>query len=92
MIPGILKHERIMWEGVDSSTPDGCTMVTAHVLGVVATYVLRDGQVLGRIENIEGRNSGYAGSTLKGGYFLGQADDATLARRIADYADAKESA
>lgn len=69
-IPGILRRETILWAGVDATTPDGCYLVSAHVLGLVATYIIRaeDGVVLGRIEPIRnGDWDGYLGSRLKGG-------------------------
>lgn len=84
-VPDILRRERILRQGVDDTTPAGCTLITAEVLGLATTYVLRDGVVLGRIEANRGYQYGYAGGGLKGGYFLGISDSTTLAQRVADY-------
>lgn len=69
-IPEILRSEPILWAGVDSTTPGSCYLVSAHVVGLVTTYIVRsnDGVVLGRIEPIRnGDWDGYLGSRLKGG-------------------------
>ncbi|GGN39030.1 hypothetical protein FHR83_006811 [Actinoplanes campanulatus] len=84
-IPDILRHERIFWQGVDSTTPPGCTLITAEVLGLATTYVLRDGNVLGRIETHGSGQAGYVGDRLKGGYYRGAGDATTLAQRIVDH-------
>jgi hypothetical protein len=84
-IPDILRRERIHWQGVDSTTPPGCTLIAAEVLGVATTYVLRGGTVLGRIEAHTSGQAGYVGDRLKGGYCLGPGDSTTLAQRIVDY-------
>jgi len=68
-IPDILRQETILWAGVDATTPDGCYLVSAHVVGLVTTYIVRhDGVVLGRIEPDPGGGwTGAVGVRLKGG-------------------------
>ena len=82
-LPAILNDLPIHWAGVDSTTPDGCTLATTTYLGIPTTYVIRDGQVIGRIEISRGQQVGYAGDRLKGGYLIGYGDSETLGRRIA---------
>lgn len=74
--PDIFARETIAFEGVDSTTPPGCTLISMAVLGVFTTYLLRDGVVLGRVETPpvgQGGHNVYAGSGLKGGQWLGSA-------------------
>ncbi len=85
-IPDILRRERILWQGIDDTTPAHCTLITAEVLGLVTTYVLGDGEVLGRIESDDGAQNGYAGAGLKGGHFLGTGGSTELAQRIVEHA------
>ena len=69
----IFRNERIIWQGSDSTTPQGCTLVVAEVLGLIRTYLLRDGIVLGRIET-SGRVGGMSasvGANLLGGESVG---------------------
>lgn len=72
------------WAGVDDTTPAGCMLFVTTVLGLVTTYVLRDGQVIGRVENDGGRLCGYVGQGLKGGQFVGLGHSSQLAQKIAD--------
>jgi hypothetical protein len=71
------------FEGADDSTPPGCTLLATKVFDIATTYVLRDGQVIGRVEhgNVQ---SGYVGSALKGGRFVGVGYFSALAQKIAD--------
>lgn len=84
-LPAVLNDLTIDWSGVDSTTPAGCTLATAVHLGIPTTYVIRDGQVIGRIEISRGQQTGYAGERLKGGYLVGYGDSQTLAERIAAF-------
>ena len=84
MLPAILRDLPIHWQGVDDSTPAGCVSIATEVLGVSTTYIVRDGEVLGRIEYTRDTIHGYAGSGLKGGYFLGTGLTGDLAQRIVD--------
>jgi len=79
-LPDILTGLPIHWRGVDDSTPPGCEMIATTVLGMVVTYVVRDGVVLGRIE---AGGHGYVGDRLKGGTFIGSGLHADLAAKIA---------
>ncbi|MEV5819346.1 hypothetical protein AB0L22_09235 [Micromonospora haikouensis] len=82
-LPAILNGLPIHWAGVDSTTPDGCTLAVTTYLDILITYIVRDGQVIGRIENSRDRQVGYAGDRLKGGYLIGYGDSETLGRKIA---------
>ena len=82
-IPPILKDLPIHWQGTDDSTPDGCVSIVTEVLGISTTYIVRDGEVLGRIEYTRDTVAGYAGAGLKGGRFLGIGLTGTLAEKIA---------
>jgi hypothetical protein len=73
----------VYFEGVDDSTPDGCTLFTTTVLDQPTTYILRNGKVIGRIEHTQD-NHGYAGSALKGGSFVGSGEFGALAEKIAE--------
>lgn len=84
-LPAILNELDVRWTGVDSTTPAGCTLATAVYLDIPTTYVIRDGQVIGRIEIINDQQVGYAGNRLKGGYLVGTADSRTLGERIATF-------
>lgn len=84
MIPPVLDGLPIHWQGTDDSTPDGCTQIVTTVLGLTTTYLIRDGQILGRIEIDGNRMNGYVGSGLKGGRWVGSGDSAGLANKIAD--------
>lgn len=70
-----MSEDRVLFEGVDSTTPDGCTIKACIVLGVETTYLLRDGLVLGRVESNAMRShsglSAYVGDRMKGGKFIG---------------------
>lgn len=71
----IFKNERILWQGTDDTTPEGCSLVLAEVLGIARTYLLRDGAVIGRVE-IHGTGqtahvSAWAGPNLIGGVSVG---------------------
>ncbi|MEV1013827.1 hypothetical protein AB0I89_24040 [Micromonospora sp. NPDC049801] len=81
--PAILADLPIHWSGVDATTPDGCTLATTVYLGIPTTYVIRAGQVIGRSEISDGRQAGYAGDRLKGGYLIGFGDSQSLGERIA---------
>jgi len=74
------------FEGADDSTPTGCTLLVTKVLDLVTTYVLRDGEVIGRVEQSNGQQDGYVGSGLKGGVFVGSGHFSVLAEKIADRA------
>lgn len=94
--PAILDGERIIiWVGVDSTTPSGCTLVVAEVLGILTTYIMRDDAILGRIEIHDGgQQHGYVGARLKGGELVmgfGQ-DSRTLAEAIVSRATAADAA
>lgn len=91
MIPSILNDLPIHWQGTDSSTPDGCTLIATLVLGIPTTYVVRDGEVIGRVEVHRGSQSGYAGSGLKGGYYIGSGLFRNLAEKIAVRSGGRES-
>jgi hypothetical protein len=91
-LPTVLSGLPIHWRGVDDSTPAGCESIVTDVLGISTTYIVRDEEILGRIEYTRDRVSGYAGSGLKGGYYLGTALTASLAERIVARADADPSA
>jgi hypothetical protein len=75
------------WQGTDDTTPDGCTLYVTTYLGIVTTYILRDGQVIGRVEVAGNRQDGYVGGRLKGGARVGSGDFVSVAQRIADRAD-----
>lgn len=83
MIPDILRNLSIHWQGVDDSTPAGCTLVCAEIVGLATTYVLRDGQIIGRVESAGSSQNGYIGSGLKGGGFIGSGPFYELVSRIA---------
>jgi hypothetical protein len=83
-VPGILTGHQILFEGVDDTTPAGCTIVTAMVLGTMSTYIIRDGAVIGRIEHV-GQQAGYVGTALKGGNWIGSGDSTELGEKIASY-------
>ena len=86
MTSDILNGLPCHWQGVDSTTPDGCTLYATTYLGISTTYILRDGQVIGRIEFADGRQDGYVGTRLKGGSWVGSGDSTSLGRKIADRA------
>jgi hypothetical protein len=86
-IPDSFRGLTIHWHGVDSTTPAGCTMLVTEVLGIATTYILRDGDIIGRIEMAGATINGYAGPGLKGGGYLGSSTYEDLARRIADWKD-----
>lgn len=89
-----------LWTGTDDSTPEGTFIATAKVLGIVTTYLL-EGQtgdegaaILGRIEHqgtmAAPRRAAYASNGIKGGSYVGSADDedlfATMVRHHASHA------
>lgn len=96
----IAKHAKISWKGTDSTTPEGTYLVTAHEDhngdGILYGYVMdeKERTILGRVEtqyashtNV-GRSELYAGSGVKGGYWMRAEDnpEGTLAwnQRIVD--------
>lgn len=84
-LPDIFRNLPIHFHGTDSRTPDGCTLVCTEVVGLATTYVLRDGQVLGRIEAQGITQTAYAGPSLKGGSYVGSTGTFyELAQRIAE--------
>ena len=84
-LPKILDGLPVHWAGVDDTTPDGCSLTVTTLLGKPTTYVIRNGQVIGRIESDDLSLIGYAGGGLKGGSLIGWGDFAALAAKIADY-------
>jgi hypothetical protein len=59
------------------------------VFDIPTTYLLRDGEVIGRIEHgtrPEVAPSAYVGSAMKGGMFVGTGEFRALAEKIADRA------
>jgi hypothetical protein len=86
-IPAIFAGYPIHFAGSDDTTPPGCTLIITTVLDLLTTYIIRDGEVIGRIEVQRDRQYGYAGNRLKGGYLVGMADSATLGARIVARAD-----
>jgi len=90
MTADILNDLPCHWQGTDDSTPDGCTLFATVCLGIATTYILRDGQVIGRVEHERNGQHGYAGGRLKGGERVGSGDFTRLAQKIADGA-AKEA-
>lgn len=87
-LPAIFTGLPIYWTGVDDFTPAGCTLVATKVFDIATTYILRDGEVIGRIEISRTSQNGYTGSKLKGGRFVGSGEFASLAAKIADYRSA----
>ena len=81
-LPSALQPLPVYFHGVDDTTPADCTMFTTSVLHILTTYVLRDGQIIGRIEHTQDM-PGYAGSTLKGGTLIGFGEFTELAAKIA---------
>lgn len=78
----------IHWDGVDSTTPDRCTLVVTTVVGLITCYVLRDGEIIGRTEiHDDNRFHGYIGTGLKGGYYVGTGYATELQARIAKEAN-----
>lgn len=91
-LPDVFRNLPIHWQGNDGSTPAGCTLVCTEVVGLVTTYVLRDGQIIGRLETAGCCWNAYAGSTLKGGAYVGSTGTFYgLAQQIADRASAEAS-
>jgi hypothetical protein len=82
-IPTILNGLPIHWQGVDDSTPDGCTLIVTEVVGLPTTYVLRDNEVIGRVGADKTRQYGYVGAGLKGGQYIGRGVFYELAAKIA---------
>lgn len=80
----------IFWQGEDDSTPEGCTLVCTKVVGLPTTYILRAGEVIGRVEADGFRQLGYVGSGLQGGRYVGCGDFYGLAQRIVQRADKEE--
>ena len=79
------------WAGSDDTTPDGCTLYATTYLGVPTTYILRDGRIIGRVEQYGvTRERGWFGNGLKGGVYLGSGSFGALAQKIAEL-DAKEN-
>ncbi len=83
-LPAIFAGLPIYFHGVDDTTPPGCQIVTTSVFDQLTTYLLRDGQVIGRIEHTQDMD-GYLGTTLKGGGHIGTGEFTQLAQRIADH-------
>jgi hypothetical protein len=83
MIPNILNGFPIHWQGVDDTTPPGCTLFVTEVLGLLTAYVLRDEEVIGRVEISKNDFHGYVGGGLKGGRFVGRGDFTKLTEAIA---------
>ncbi len=84
-LPAILKDLPIHWQGTDDSTPDDCVSIGTEVLGISTTYLVRGGEVIGRIEYTRDSIRAYAGSGLKGGYYVGIGLTSDLNRKIADH-------
>lgn len=79
--------EPVIWSGVDSSTPDGFTVAVVEVLGLMRTYLLRDGNVVGRAEAQGGRSIASIGDRVLGGQaisFSGFGSEAEALQAIAD--------
>lgn len=87
MLPDILNGLPIHWRGTDNSTPAGCELVVTTVVGIATTYLLRNGQVIGRIEAVGSGQNAYIGDNLKGGTpVFGQGTFYELAQKIAERA------
>lgn len=86
MTADILNDLPCHWQGTDSTTPNGCTLYATVYLGIATTYILRDGQVIGRVEHEKANQHGYVGGRLKGGERVGSGDFTRLAQAIADRA------
>jgi hypothetical protein len=64
----------VLWRGTDDTTPAGCELIVTEVVGIPTTYLLRDDQIIGRVEGQGRFMIGYVGDTLKGGYYVGTGD------------------
>jgi hypothetical protein len=82
-IPTILNGLPIHWQGVDDTTPPGCTLLITEVVGLPTAYVLRAGEVIGRVETSRNDFHGYVGGGLKGGRYVGRGDFTKLTETIA---------
>jgi hypothetical protein len=88
MLPAILNGLPIHWHGIDDNTPAGCELAVTTVVGIPTTYLIRDGQVIGRIEAVGTGQNGYVGGTLKGGSpVFGGGTFYDLAQKIAERAE-----
>lgn len=85
-LPVIFNGLPIHWHGTDDNTPADCTLVVTEVMGIATTYLLRDGEVIGRIEGQGATQNAYIGAGLKGGVWISQTGTFyDLAKRIAEY-------
>lgn len=82
-IPAVLNGLPIHWQGTDDTTPTGCTLIVTEVVGLPTTYVLRNGEVIGRVEVMNDYFNGYVGTGLKGGRYIGRGDFSGLTEEIA---------
>jgi hypothetical protein len=90
MTPTVLRGLPVHFQGVDDTTPPGCTIFTTTLLDLLTTYILRDDVIIGRVEHTQDM-PGYAGRGLKGGSLVGFGDFTELAARIAARATAGSS-
>jgi hypothetical protein len=60
----------VHWSGVDSTTPEGFTLASVEYLGIVRTYLLREGEIVGRIE-YHGSGPTLRLEVIRGGQMLG---------------------
>lgn len=70
MTPIAFRGTEIHWAGTDDSTPPGCTIVVASVVGIPRTYLVKNDEIIGRVElNTPGVRA-YVGGGLLGGQWL----------------------